>query len=464
MQIKEFLNNVCEQIKYKPIRENIAEELKNHIEEAKEDYMKEGIEENVAEEKATMQMGEAKEIGKKLNKIHRPKLDWKLLLIVGILLFFGFLVVLIRINNGLDGYVTTSNIGKYITFLVIGIFLGTIIYFFDYRKLSSYSNIIYLIAIGLIGFVLLFGRTVNGIPYLYINNFISINPAIIAVPLFIIAFVGFINDFNKESKLQNIIQKYVNIKINININLLKIIVLSVFSLMLLGLIPSMASVGILGFTYMILATVKIVQLKEKKVKNLIKLWGSVIVIGIIFATYILGVSPFRWMRLQVAIDPESDPEGAGWVAMNRKEIIESAKFFGEAENISDAIDLFDEGTYSAFISILAHYGWSVSIAIVIVIIAFSIKLILNAIKVKDNYGKFLIMGISSMFILQSIFNILINMNMWLDFSLNLPFISYGGTNLVINIMCLALILSVYRRKDIMFAQNNINGEKIVNND
>lgn len=444
MQIKEFLNNVCEQIKYKPIRENIAEELENHIEEAKEDYIREGIKENVAEEKAIEQMGEAKEIGKKLNKIHRPKLDWKLLLIVAILMCFGFLVVLIRINNGLDGYVSTSSIGKYITFLVIGIFLGTIIYLFDYRNLSGYSNIIYLIATGLIVFDLLFGRDVNGIPYLYINNFISINPAIIAIPLFVIAFVGFINDFNKK----------------ININLLKIIILSVLSLIVLTLIPSMASVGILGFTYMILATVKIVQLKKNKVKNLIKLWGSVILIGIILGTYILGVSPFRWMRLQVAIKPESDPEGAGWVAMNRKEIIESAKFFGEAENTSDAIDLFDEGTDSAFISILAHYGWSVSIAIVLVIIAFSIKLILNAIKIKDNYGKYIIIGISSMFILQSIFNILINMNMWLDFSLNLPFISYGGTNLVINIMCLALILSIYRRKDIMFIPNNYNKEEM----
>ena len=66
LQIKEFLNSVCEQIKYKPIRENIAEELKNHIEESKENYMQEGMEETTAEEKAIEQMGEAQEIGKKL--------------------------------------------------------------------------------------------------------------------------------------------------------------------------------------------------------------------------------------------------------------------------------------------------------------------------------------------------------------------------------------------------------------
>ena len=452
MQIKEFLNNVCEQIKYKPIREEIAKELENHIEESKENYIKEGMEEKVAEEKAIKQMGEAEEIGKGLNKIHRPKLDWKLLLILGILLCFGFLVVFIRIENGIEGLVNSSDIGKYLTFLIIGIILGIIIYFFDYRRLSKYSNIIYLIATGLIVWALLCGRLVNGIPYVYISNFILFVPTVVSMPLYIIAFVGFINDLNKENKLQNIISKYVNIKINVN--LLKIIVLSIFSLMLFMLIPSMASAGVLGLTYMILATVKIVQVKENITKNIIKLWGSVILIGIIFFTFILGVSPFKWNRVQVAINPESDPEGGGWIAINRKEIIESAKVFGEAENKSDAINLFDEGTDSAFIALLAHYGWAVSIAVVLIIVAFSIKLILNAITIKDNYGKFLIIGISSMFILQSIFNILINLNLWIDFSLNLPFVSYGGANLIINIISLALILSIYRRKDIIIANNN----------
>ena len=42
MQTKEFLNNVCEQIKYKPIRNSISEELENHIEESKENYIEEG--------------------------------------------------------------------------------------------------------------------------------------------------------------------------------------------------------------------------------------------------------------------------------------------------------------------------------------------------------------------------------------------------------------------------------------
>ena len=41
-------------------------------------------------------MGNAEEIGKKLNQIHKPKLDWKLLAITVILICFGFLVAFIK--------------------------------------------------------------------------------------------------------------------------------------------------------------------------------------------------------------------------------------------------------------------------------------------------------------------------------------------------------------------------------
>jgi len=85
----------------------------------------------------------------------------------------------------------------------------------------------------------------------------------------------------------------------------------------------------------------------------------------------------------------------------------------------------------------------------LMVLLLSAKLIINAVHLKDMYGKLLTIGISSMFILQSVFNILMNLNLWIEADFNISFVSYGGANLVINIMCLALILSIYRRKDIL---------------
>ena len=100
MQTKEFLNTVCEQIKYKPIRNSISEELKNHIEDRKEELIEMGQNEEEAEKNAVEQMGDAEIIGKELNKVHRPRLDWKLLIILVVLLIFGFVISYIITEKG----------------------------------------------------------------------------------------------------------------------------------------------------------------------------------------------------------------------------------------------------------------------------------------------------------------------------------------------------------------------------
>ena len=56
MDIKSFLNKVCEEIKYKPARKGISEELELHIQEIKEDFINKGINSDEAEEKAVSQM------------------------------------------------------------------------------------------------------------------------------------------------------------------------------------------------------------------------------------------------------------------------------------------------------------------------------------------------------------------------------------------------------------------------
>lgn len=73
MNVENFLETVCQEIKYKPIRANISEELQQHIQEIKDEYIQEGMEEKEAEERAVKQMGEPEKIGKELNKIHRHK-------------------------------------------------------------------------------------------------------------------------------------------------------------------------------------------------------------------------------------------------------------------------------------------------------------------------------------------------------------------------------------------------------
>ena len=450
MQIKEFLNTVCEQIKYKPIRNSIAEELENHIEESKENYIEEGMQKEEAEEKAITQMGNAEEIGKKLNKIHKPKLDWKLLIILIVLLGFGFLVAFTR-ETKIVSY-KFDFIARYISSAIVGGILSIFIYFIDYTKIKKYSNIFYIIATLFVVYSFLFGININGLPYIYISPSITFSPVVIAMPLYIIAFVGFLNSEKQYKKNVTIFNK------NINLKFAKIITLSIISIFIFVSITSIVSAFILGLIYLIIGTVKLVQTKTNRKRNLLILWGIPIFLGTILSLSVIIETPYIVDRFVAVYNPESQADCCGWIPLNRKIIINSAQTFGEADDTSNALEIFDEGTNYAFISILAHYGWVVSVGIVIAVLALSIELIINSIKIKEINGKLLIIGMSSMFILQSIFNILMNLNLIIDANFNLPFVSYGRLNLIVNMICLALVLAIYRRKDILI-RNNIKAEK-----
>ena len=129
MQIKEYLKSICEQIKYMPIREEISNEIEGHIIDLKQEYINDGIKEDEAEQKAIEQMGNAEEIGKKLNEIHRPRQDFKLMFITITLLCFGFLVSFIRTSQILTNGNEANAMTKYIFFLIIGVVLGIPIYY-----------------------------------------------------------------------------------------------------------------------------------------------------------------------------------------------------------------------------------------------------------------------------------------------------------------------------------------------
>ena len=87
--ISRFLDDVCEQIKYKNTHEHVSEELQCHIGELTDKYIENGMDEIEAVKKAVKQMGNPVDIGKKLDKIHRPKTEWSIISLIGVMILIG---------------------------------------------------------------------------------------------------------------------------------------------------------------------------------------------------------------------------------------------------------------------------------------------------------------------------------------------------------------------------------------
>ena len=464
MKTKDFLDTVCNEVKYKPANKMISEELAGHIEDLKNDNLCKGYTDEQAEEKSVEQMGNDKKIGKKLNKIHIPKLYWITLIFALTFLWYGkqfwsLFYLGMYWNNG-DHLISWNVHYKLVCIeLIVGLIFSIFIFFYDYRKIYKYSNILYILATALNLIAYFKGFRANGNLVCGLWPFTSTSPDVFTVPLYIIAFAGFIKDIDKESKI-NIMTSSGK---KINYNIVKIIVLGYLAV-ISSLMINFVAGFLVAMVYLIISTREL--LKSKQIKKTIMLIVATIA-GFALLSTIICIVPTRKIHM------DDKYTSANWVGIDtvgerridfvRKEIFKTAKLLGKAD--LEGISLKDEQGYFssiqnwfgisgefAFLGILSEYGWIASLGLILILLAFDIKLILSVRKITDPYGKLVVIGITSLFIVQTICDLAMNFGIIGTAEFQLPLISGGKAAFIANLLYMALFLSVYRRKDINFEE------------
>lgn len=463
MNSKDFLNIVCNEIKYKPANKMISEELGGHIEDLKNDNLCKGYTDEQAEEKAVEQMGNAKEIGKKLNQIHKPKLDWMTLFLALVFIWLGGQFRLLFYLNSYWNYQGTSywTIHYRLTYieLILGIILSIFIYFHDYRKICKYSKLLYILAT-ILNIVAYFrGFRANGNLIYGLYPFTQTSPAVISIPIYIIAFAGFIKEINRESKINIMISD----EIKINYNIVETIVLGCLAV-IISLMINFVSGFLVAMVYVIIFAGEL--LKRKQIKYMYTLIGSAIILFSLLSM-IICIIPTRQAhsldKYSSALWVGVDTVGERRIDFVRRKIFKEAKLYGQADlqeiylkdelGYMDSIqNCFETNDIFAFLGILSRYGWIASFCLIAILLLFNIRLIVITIKIKDKYGKLIMIGITSLYIVQTICNLAMNFGIIKVAEFDLPLISGGNATFIVNMLSIALILSVYRRKDINFEE------------
>ena len=85
----DYLNSVASQIRVERARIPLMEELREHLECQREAYLAEGMEEAEARNRAIADMGDALLVGGELDRVHRPRIHWKGVLIALFLIVLG---------------------------------------------------------------------------------------------------------------------------------------------------------------------------------------------------------------------------------------------------------------------------------------------------------------------------------------------------------------------------------------
>lgn len=426
-KIQDYISDVCLQVRFRDVHQDVKLELEAHIQEIAEEHIALGFSQMEAIDKAIAQMGDADIIGKQLNEVHKPKPEWSVLLFSFLFINIGLITMYFIQKQDLLRY-DIQIFEKSLFFSLMSLIFIVGLYFFDYRKLERYSKHIYLGTLLILIFTILWGNQVNGSRcWLSLGpfnvNFVAISPL-----LFIVALAGIFNKWDWNSTLK----------------LLQGLALSIVPLILILRAPSFSTGGIYAIACMVLMIIS-----GAKFKRIILISGSfisILLLPLITETY-------RLQRLVDFLNSAGDPQGGGYLNIQLSKVLSYSGLLGQGLTFDSRI-LPEIHTDFIFAFITYTFGWIASILLITFVVVFLVRIAFIARQVKINYAKLLISGFVSILAVQFLWNIFMNLGLLPISGVGLPFISYSGSQLIINAATVGIISSIYRRKNVSESHNH----------
>lgn len=439
--MEKYLEKLLSQIRCKKARPYIAEEIKDHIESQIEDNIAAGMSQEEAEKNAVADMGDPVAVGISLDKIHKPKLAWKLFAIVGVLSLLA--IVLQRSVFYQSGY---SNLEpfmqemyrleaeSFVYSVLIGFALMCGIYFMDYTVIAKYAKIIgfFLITMGILFLAGFFGSDINGVQNSMGFGMFRISAA--SLMMFYVPIYGAILYKYRDGGLSA---------------LLKLIVWMLLPVVITFRIPNLNVAAIMMISILIQLTVAILKgwFKIPVKKTIISLWTVFLLLpsmllGFLYLFHLLA----EYQEARIRSFFSASGEEFYLTAMlraYRKDIL----FIGNSGN--DVLGSLPEFNSDYIFSyILNSYGGIAGIVVVAVLAALIMFIFGASIKQKNELGMVMGFGCGMIILCNSVLNLLGALGIIPPASTFLPFLSIGRSNILLCYALVGIIMSIYRYKDV----------------
>lgn len=169
------------------------------------------------------------------------------------------------------------------------------------------------------------------------------------------------------------------------------------------------------------------------------LGGMVAVLGIL-----IKAAPYRMQRLLVFMNPSADSQGAAYHINQALIAIGSGGFWGLGFGQSKQKYLYlpMAHTDSIFAIIAEELGFLRSSLVVLVFILLGVKGFKIAKNAPDSFSRLLATGITSWILIQAFINIASMLNLMPMTGVPLPFISYGGSSLIVLLASVGIVLNI----------------------
>ena len=175
-----------------------------------------------------------------------------------------------------------------------------------------------------------------------------------------------------------------------------------------------------------------------------------LLVGGILAFILILIAPYRMKRLTTYLNPFSDPNGAGWQIINSFYAISSGGILGRGFGKSTQKYFYISQPQNDFIFavIAEELGLIRSMLIILLYVVLIFKIFRLSLNIDDIFAKMLVLGIALQTGVQVVLNIGVATGLLPNTGVGLPFISYGGTSVVMFLIMFGILLNVSKHRKV----------------
>ena len=350
------------------------------------------------------------------------------------LLFIG-LVCLYSSCHQKGDFIKKDIFNKQLMWAGIGLCFMFLASRFDYHRWSIAVIPLYLFSFASLIFVLFMGRAIMGAQRWIDLGEISFQPSEVGK----FALILLLAKYYSSKGVYEVSQS------SSRVNIFKSLFAPLFFTMLLTCLvlvqPDLGTAIVYLFVFLSIAFIA-----EIPLRYLLGLIGTGLVLMPFFWHFL---KDYQKSRLLVFLNPNIDPLGAGYTVIQSKIAIGSGRLFGKGWLAGTQSQLnFLAERHTDFIFSVLGEEWGFFGSIVLISLNFFLVFMILRVSemAKDTFGRLLCIGIAALIFFHAFINIAMNAGLSPVVGLPLPFISYGGSSLVINLIGIGIVLNVARQR------------------
>jgi rod shape determining protein RodA len=149
--------------------------------------------------------------------------------------------------------------------------------------------------------------------------------------------------------------------------------------------------------------------------------------------------------------PGRDPLGINYSVIQSKIAVGSAGLFGKGFGQGSQVQLGflpDAQTDFIFATFVEEWGLLMGLIVILAFVVLVSRIIKIGLSAENNFNRFVCLGTAILFIVQFVFNIGSNLGLFPIVGVTFPFLSYGGSSLLTNLILISIIQTIFIRRSL----------------